>query len=424
MFDVSGTELIIILLVALVVFGPQRLPELARKVGGWARSVRDAATDLRQGLDDEVAGLREPMEEARRTVDDVKRSITGAGGEVTAVASLDRRWDEAALRPRSRRGVANATTAGRGRARQPMRWKPLRSSPRCGGWDRCRHPDRLRMMHTPISPPWRSVARPRVSSDRATERSPWLRASTTAVRGRHDEKRLPILEHLEELRWRIVKCAAVVLVGAIVAYLYRNQLIDLLRRPYEIAFPDGSPLVVLSPTEQFSTAMKVAIYGGHRPRQPGVVLSGVGVHQPGAHPAGAPLGNPAGGGFRPPVRRRDGVRLLGPAQGSRVPAADHPRRRVDAADRRIHVVRHQVPPRFRVGVRVPALPLRRGRHRAGVVRATRQGPPLGGAGDRGVGGGGDPDRRPPDAWHCWRSRSTSSTRPPSGWSDSCSGDDI
>jgi sec-independent protein translocase protein TatC len=79
---------------------------------------------------------------------------------------------------------------------------------------------------------------------------------------RHDEKRLPILEHLEELRWRIVKCAAVVLVGAIVAYLYRTQLIDLLRRPYEIAFPDGSPLVVLSPTEQFATAMKVAIYGG------------------------------------------------------------------------------------------------------------------------------------------------------------------
>jgi sec-independent protein translocase protein TatB len=82
MFDVSGTELIIILLVALVVFGPQRLPELARKVGGWARSVRDAASDLRRGLDDEVAGLREPMEEARRTVDDVKRSITGAGGDV------------------------------------------------------------------------------------------------------------------------------------------------------------------------------------------------------------------------------------------------------------------------------------------------------------------------------------------------------
>ncbi len=90
MFDVSGTELIIIMLVALVVFGPQRLPELARKVGGWARSVRDAATDLRQGLDDEVAGLREPMEEARRTVDDVKRSITGAGGEVTrSLRSID-----------------------------------------------------------------------------------------------------------------------------------------------------------------------------------------------------------------------------------------------------------------------------------------------------------------------------------------------
>jgi sec-independent protein translocase protein TatB len=90
MFDVSGTELIIILLVALVVFGPQRLPELARKVGGWARSVREAATDLRRGLDDEVAVLREPMDEARRTVDDVRRSVTGAGGEAKrALRSID-----------------------------------------------------------------------------------------------------------------------------------------------------------------------------------------------------------------------------------------------------------------------------------------------------------------------------------------------
>jgi sec-independent protein translocase protein TatB len=97
MFDISATELIIILLVALVVFGPQRLPELARKAGGWARSVREAASDLRRGLDDEVAGLREPIEEARRTVEDVKRSVTGTGGEVQrTLRSID-----GGMKPRS-----------------------------------------------------------------------------------------------------------------------------------------------------------------------------------------------------------------------------------------------------------------------------------------------------------------------------------
>ena len=109
MFDVSATELIIILLVALVVFGPQRLPELARKAGGWARSVREAAADLRRGLDDEVAGLREPMEEARRTVEDVKRSVTGAGGEVQrSLRSID-----GGMKPRSGPGpgwVSSAST--------------------------------------------------------------------------------------------------------------------------------------------------------------------------------------------------------------------------------------------------------------------------------------------------------------------------
>ena len=77
-----------------------------------------------------------------------------------------------------------------------------------------------------------------------------------------DEKQLPILEHLEELRWRIVKCAIAVLVGAIIAYIFRNELLGLLSRPYFIAYPGGKPLQVFSPTEQFSTAMKVAVYGG------------------------------------------------------------------------------------------------------------------------------------------------------------------
>jgi sec-independent protein translocase protein TatA len=55
--NIGPMELIIILVLALIVFGPQRLPEIGRTVGKSLREVRKASSDLRQefeaDLDDE-----------------------------------------------------------------------------------------------------------------------------------------------------------------------------------------------------------------------------------------------------------------------------------------------------------------------------------------------------------------------------------
>lgn len=69
MFDISGPELLTILMVALIVFGPKRLPDLARRVGGWASELRRAATELRTGLERDVASLQEPLEEAKEELE-------------------------------------------------------------------------------------------------------------------------------------------------------------------------------------------------------------------------------------------------------------------------------------------------------------------------------------------------------------------
>lgn len=57
-------EIIVVLVVALLVFGPKRLPEMARQVGAAFRELRriqqGIAEDLRDALADESAGAAPP----------------------------------------------------------------------------------------------------------------------------------------------------------------------------------------------------------------------------------------------------------------------------------------------------------------------------------------------------------------------------
>lgn len=47
-------ELIILLVVALIVFGPRKLPELGRSLGRSLQEFKRASSDLRSTLDDEI----------------------------------------------------------------------------------------------------------------------------------------------------------------------------------------------------------------------------------------------------------------------------------------------------------------------------------------------------------------------------------
>lgn len=54
MFEVGFTEIILILGIALLVLGPEKLPKLANQVGRWAGRARAMARQLRAQLDEEV----------------------------------------------------------------------------------------------------------------------------------------------------------------------------------------------------------------------------------------------------------------------------------------------------------------------------------------------------------------------------------
>jgi len=69
MFDISGLELLVIMVIALLVIGPKDLPVAIRTVTTVVRKVRGMANEFQRGLD-EIA--REAgVDEIKRSVDDV-----------------------------------------------------------------------------------------------------------------------------------------------------------------------------------------------------------------------------------------------------------------------------------------------------------------------------------------------------------------
>ena len=72
LFGVGPTEIFVILIVILVLFGPDKLPEIAKKIGGASREIRDNLdtindqmnTALEASMDMEKAQMIKPADTA------------------------------------------------------------------------------------------------------------------------------------------------------------------------------------------------------------------------------------------------------------------------------------------------------------------------------------------------------------------------
>ncbi len=69
------------------------------------------------------------------------------------------------------------------------------------------------------------------------------------------------LEHLTELRSRVIKAAIAVGIGSVIGFLVSEQVLDFLVEPYRVAVPDAG-LAFFRPTEGFSAVMKVSLWTG------------------------------------------------------------------------------------------------------------------------------------------------------------------
>ncbi len=64
MFDIGGLELFLVLIIALLVIGPQRMPEVARGIGRFVAKTKRFIRSVQ-----EESELRETVEELRRELD-------------------------------------------------------------------------------------------------------------------------------------------------------------------------------------------------------------------------------------------------------------------------------------------------------------------------------------------------------------------
>src|SRR5437899_9092413 len=64
----SVPHLVVLFLIALVVFGPEKLPELARTLGRLMADFRKASGDFRSALEDEMRDLERQAREAQQKI--------------------------------------------------------------------------------------------------------------------------------------------------------------------------------------------------------------------------------------------------------------------------------------------------------------------------------------------------------------------
>ncbi len=75
-------EIIIIALLALVVLGPTRLPDMARKMGRWTMELRNAARDITRGLESEVQDFKQAGQEFKEAGQELKIPMDEVKNEV------------------------------------------------------------------------------------------------------------------------------------------------------------------------------------------------------------------------------------------------------------------------------------------------------------------------------------------------------
>lgn len=140
MFDIGLSELLVIGLVALIVIGPKRLPEVARAAGRWAARLRRFVSEVKSDFDRELHNaeltelrqLKQDLDETRHVMEDASGKLmqdlqtvearTAAAAAANSIAPPASETPSTARKKRSRRKKTAAKSRhGRNKRTQSAR---------------------------------------------------------------------------------------------------------------------------------------------------------------------------------------------------------------------------------------------------------------------------------------------------------------
>ena len=180
-------ELVIIFVIALIVFGPRKLPELGKSLGKSLAEFKRASNELRNSLEEEIR-VEEERERAKAAPAPVAATAVGVTRRAVTGTASGRTLGRRTLR--SRPGRRRASRSPR-RRRAARTCKPVRPA----------HASRMSLSPVPSAPP-----PPRPFDDDEEDEG---------VGGK-----MSFLEHLDELRQRLIRALAGVFVGFCISIVF------------------------------------------------------------------------------------------------------------------------------------------------------------------------------------------------------------
>lgn len=99
--DISGGELLVIMLVVFLVFGPEKMPEMARKAGRLMNQMKKATGDLTREFKKETSVLQNEINAAHTKVDEqidsVRRELNRTKAQVVDDIKIETKPPETAV---------------------------------------------------------------------------------------------------------------------------------------------------------------------------------------------------------------------------------------------------------------------------------------------------------------------------------------